>query len=61
MSFVPARGLQKGDKVILKKDHKSMSGTFEAGTEVTITGQGCYGYNIEDNEGHRMIDCGWDL
>lgn len=61
MAFIPTRGLQKGDKVVLKHDHTSMSGKFEAGTEVTIIGKGDFGYDIIDDEGHRMVDCGWDL
>lgn len=56
-----ANGYKVGDTVTLKRDHESLSGVFEAGTVVQITGQGAYGYSIKDEFGNEMYDCGWDL
>ena len=50
-----------GDIVVLKKEHTSMIGTFEAGTEVQIIGYGTRGYDIKDTEGNKMTECGWEL
>ena len=62
MAFIPAKnGYDIGETVILKNEHKSCAGTFEAGTEVKVTGKGPRGYDIVDEYGNRMIECGWDL
>lgn len=62
MAFIPAKNRYDiGETVILKNEHKSCAGTFESGTEVKVTGIGPHGYDIEDEFGNRMLDCGWDL
>lgn len=62
MAFVAKSSIiPDGTRVVLKNDHESLTGILMAGTEVTVTGHDIYGYNIIDDEGHKMIDCGWDL
>lgn len=62
MAFIPAnKGPKVGDTVILKNEHTSNEGTFEIGTEVQIIGFGSRGYDIRDEFGNTMIECGWDL
>lgn len=52
--------LKKGDKVKLTKDIKVMAGTMKAGTIVTVIGcTQMRGYDFEDDEGHRVIECGF--
>ena len=48
-------------EIILKHSHTSCAGTFTRGTKVRIIGIGERGYDIADNEGHKMYECGWDL
>lgn len=50
-----------GKTIVLQNEHKSCAGTFEKGTEVKIIGQSERGYDIEDEYGNRMIECGWNL
>lgn len=63
MAFIPAnKGPKVGDTVILKHEHKSCAGTFEIGTEVQIVGYSVDGgFDIRDEFGNTMIECGWDL
>ena len=60
MAFIPVR--DKVDTwVTLKNDHESFSGKFEAGTRVKVINKTERGYDIEDEEGNIMYECGWDL
>lgn len=62
MAFIKANNqFDIGTKVRLSRNIESMSGTLLKGTIVTITGKTPHGYNIEDAEGHRMYECGWDI
>lgn len=56
------KGKEVGDWVVLTRDISSLSGTFEKGTKVKITGTTpMRGYNIEDEYGNKMYECGWSL
>lgn len=62
MAYIPNNSPKEGEWIRLKHEHKSLLGTFEAGTLVKITGTSGYrGYNIEDAFGNCMYECGWDL
>ena len=62
MAFIEKSSIiSNGTVVVLKRDHSSMTGTFKAGTKVTITGYGDHGYDIVDDEGNHMYECGYDL
>lgn len=50
-----------GDKTATTRIIGNFSGYFEVGTEVTIVGISERGYDIQDNEGHKIIECGWLL
>lgn len=62
MAFIPTtNGHKVGDTVILKREHSSLAGTFEKGTEVKVIGKSERGYDIADEYGNRMTECGWNL
>ena len=62
MAYIPNNSPKVGEWIRLKREHSSCLGTFEAGTLVKITGTSGYrGYDIEDEFGNRMCECGWDL
>lgn len=63
MAFIPANKQPKvGDIVILKREHSSLAGTFEVGTEVQIVGYDALrGFDIRDEFGNTMKECGFDL
>jgi len=51
-----------GDWVILTTEHKSCAGTFEKGTKVKVTGvTPMRGFDIEDEFGNKMDECGYTL
>lgn len=60
MAFVKNWSPKVGERVITTKKLESCAGYFEIGSEVTITGISERGYDIKDDEGNRMIECGWD-
>lgn len=49
-----------GDRVTLTKDIEVLAGTMKAGTIVTVIGKSQRGYDFKDDEGHRVIECGFD-
>ena len=48
-----------GEKVVTTQIHENIYGYFEVGTEVTIIGFGIGGYDIKDDEGNVITECGW--
>ncbi len=62
MTWIPAKnGLHIGDKIRLTKDITTMAGTMTKGTIVTCIGESGYrGYDFQDNEGNRILECGFD-
>jgi hypothetical protein len=54
-------GLEVGDTVILEREVSCMAGTFTKGSKVKIVGSSYRGYNIEDEEGNRIIEVGYDI
>lgn len=59
--FVKNKSKEVGDWVITTRNHKSLAGTMIVGTKVKIIGVGERGYDIEDEEGNKVIECGWEL
>ena len=60
MAFVKTtEDLKIGDKVKTTQRHESLSGYFEVGTDVTIIDISGRGYDIQDDEGNRIIEVGW--
>jgi hypothetical protein len=55
-------GHKVGDRVVTTRDHTALVGTMQAGTEVIVTAiDDMRGYSIVDDEGNRLIECGWEL
>lgn len=50
-----------GETVVLQHQISCLLGTFEKGTTVKITGVSERGYDIEDEYGNKMTECGWRL
>lgn len=50
--------LKSGDRVVLTKDIEVLSGVFEKGTEMTVTGHGSRGYDFVDDEGNQLLETG---
>lgn len=49
-----------GEKVITTKNLSNFAGYMKKGSEVTVIGIGERGYSIEDDEGNKILECGWD-
>ena len=53
---------QIGDFVVTTKQHESMEGIFLKGSTVIITDiDPIRGYSIEDEDGNRMVEIGWEI
>lgn len=60
MAYIAKESLV-GQKRRLKEDKKDWGGTFEKGTIVEVTGCGQRGYDIKDEFGNVMYECGFDI
>lgn len=58
--FIPANTIKIGDKCVTTKELECFAGRFTEGTVVTITGIGDRGYDLVDDSGNTMIECGWN-
>ena len=60
MGFIKRKSnYEIGDKTVTTHIIGNFSGQFEVGTEVTVVGIGERGYDIQDEEGNKVIECGW--
>lgn len=50
-----------GEWVILSREIDSFAGYFEKGTKVKITGISPRGYDLEDEQGNRIIETGFRI
>jgi uncharacterized Zn ribbon protein len=50
--------LNVGDRVVLTRDMRVLSGVFESGTEMTVTGYGDRGYDFVDCQGNQLLETG---
>lgn len=48
-----------GDRVEARRKLRTASGYFEKGTVLKVTGVTCYGYNLEDEFGHYVLNVGF--
>lgn len=55
--FVP-NSYPNGTKFRLKKDVSVLSGTFKAGSTMTVIGNSYRGYDFEDEDGHQLLETG---
>lgn len=59
MAYVKNWSPQIGERVKTTRKISSFGGYFEKGSIVTIIGKGEHGYDIQDDEGNRIVECGW--
>jgi len=61
MAFVKYSNMFKvGDIVRTTEVHDNFAGYFEVGSIVTITGVSPRGYDITDEDGNKVLECGFD-
>ena len=58
--FIPANEIKVGDKCIAIKEIECLAGMFTVGTPVTVTGIGDRGYDLVDDLGNVITECGWN-
>jgi len=62
MAYIKKSGKQIGDWVYTTKVHESLAGTFTIGSYVQIIEiDPMRGYGIQDADGNRMIEIGWEI
>ena len=60
MAYVKTcNGFEKGQKVKTTRKFESCTGYFEVGSIVTIIGVGPRGYDIQDDNGNKILECGF--
>ena len=59
--FIRAKSnIKLGDRCITTKEVQSFAGKFTVGTPVTVTGIGDRGYDLVDDFGNVIAECGWN-
>lgn len=58
--FIPANEIKVGDKCIAIKEIECLAGMFTVGTPVTVTDIGDRGYDLVDDFGNVITECGWN-
>lgn len=61
MGFVTTPKIKIGTKIKLTRNVSSMAGIMMKDTIVTVTNISTRGYDIVDDEGHNIRECGWDI
>jgi hypothetical protein len=62
MSWVEDKNIIRvGDTVVNTRVISSFAGKFTKGTKLKVTGISERGYNVIDEDGHIIIECGWDF
>lgn len=59
MAFIRNNSIKIGDAVKTTIIHESSAGYFKIGTLVKVIDISERGYDIEDEEGNRIIEIGW--
>ena len=59
MAFVKYNSIKIGDTVKTTVKHTNFEGYFEEGTIVKIINITNRGYDIEDEEGNKILEIGW--
>ena len=59
MAFVKYNSIKIGDTVKTTVKHSNLVGYFEEGTIVKVIGITDRGYDIEDEEGNKILEIGW--
>jgi hypothetical protein len=58
--YIKNNSIEIGSNVKTTKVVSSMSGKFLMGSEVKVVGIGERGYDLQDSEGNKIIECGFD-
>ena len=61
MAFIKTRRIEVGDWIVLTKNIYVYGGVFETGSKVKITNEGERGYDIEDADGNRANEVGFEI
>ncbi len=62
MFIKTTNGFNIGDWTKTTMEHESLSGIFTKGSKVKITDiDPIRGYSIEDEDGNKMIEIGWNV
>lgn len=57
--FIPNENIIKvGDRVRLTHNVKTLSGTFTRGHEFNVIGDGERGFDLQDDESRKILECG---
>jgi len=57
--FIPSKEIVNiGDRVRLKSDQDTLEGVFTKGHEFRVIGFTERGMDLEDDDGHKMLECG---
>ena len=59
MAFVKNNSIKIGDVVKTTVKHTNFAGYFEEGTIVKVINITNRGYDIEDEEGNKILEIGW--
>lgn len=49
-----------GEKVITTEKLSNLSGTLPKGSTVTVIGVDQRGYDLQDEDGNKILECGWN-
>lgn len=61
MAFVKDENSFKvGDWAVTARQVDSFKGYFEKGTRVKVIGKSCRGYDLEDEDGNKILETGYD-
>ena len=61
MAYIKNNTHEIGNWVYTTRVHESMVGKFTKGSRVKITDIGERGYTIEDEDGNRICEIGWEI
>lgn len=61
MAYIKNNTYKIGDWVPTTRVHESMAGKFTKGSLVKIADIGERGYSIEDENGNRVVEIGWEI
>lgn len=57
MAFIK-NGPSVGDRVVLNRNVEVLAGIFEKGTVMTLLSHGERGWDMEDDEGNKLLETG---
>lgn len=58
VAFIPSKTPRVGDRIRITRNIEMFHGTFTAGHEFVIIGDGWRGFDIRDDEGREIHECG---